>query len=65
MKNDFVPVPSRVAEVIAETPTIKTFVLEPAEPIPFRAGQFVQLELPGLGEAPFTRGSPIASRSPS
>mgnify|MGYP001823679093 CR=1 FL=1 len=57
MSNAFVPVPSRVADVVAETPTIKTFVLEPAEPIPFRAGQFVQLELPGVGEAPFTPSS--------
>ena len=57
MTNAFVPVPSRVIEVIPETPTIKTFVLEPAEPIPFRAGQFVQLELPGVGEAPFTPSS--------
>ncbi len=57
MENDFVPIPSRVADVIVETPTIKTFVLEPAQPIPFRAGQFVQLELPGVGEAPFTPSS--------
>jgi len=56
-KNAFVPVPAILEEVIVETPTIKTFVLKPAEPIPFRAGQFVQLEVPGLGEAPFTPSS--------
>jgi NAD(P)H-flavin reductase len=44
-------------DVIVETPTIRTFVLRPAEPMPFRAGQFVQLTLPGVGEAPFTPSS--------
>ncbi len=57
MRNAFVPIPALLDEVIVETPTIKTFVLRPAEPIPFRAGQFVQLEVPGLGEAPFTPSS--------
>ncbi|MDJ0522689.1 MAG: FAD/NAD(P)-binding protein [Planctomycetota bacterium] len=57
MSNGFVPVPAVIDEIIVETPTIKTFVLKPAEPIPFRAGQFVQLEVPGLGEAPFTPSS--------
>lgn len=57
MSNSFVPVPAVLEDVIVETPTIKTFVLRPAEPIPFRAGQFVQLELPGVGEAPFTPSS--------
>jgi len=46
-----------LAEVIDETPTIKTFVFAPAEPIAFRAGQFVQVTVPGLGEAPFTPSS--------
>lgn len=57
MDNAFVPVAARLEEVIVETPTIRTFVLRPDRPIPFRAGQFVQLELPGLGEAPFTPSS--------
>lgn len=48
---------SPLVEVIDETPTIKTFVFEPAEPILFRAGQFVQVTMPGLGEAPFTPSS--------
>ena len=29
----------------------------PEKPIPFKAGQFVQLTLPGVGEAPFTPSS--------
>ncbi len=46
-----------LAEVIEETPTIRTFVFEPSPPIRFRAGQFVQVTMPGLGEAPFTPSS--------
>ena len=57
MRNDFVPVPAVVEDVVVETPTIRTFVLRPAEPLSFRAGQFVQLYVPGVGEAPFTPSS--------
>jgi NAD(P)H-flavin reductase len=57
VRNDFEPVPARVEEVIVETPTIRTLVLAPAEVRPFRAGQFVQLFVPGVGEAPFTPSS--------
>ena len=55
--NPYVPQPAELIEVIDETPTIKTLVLKPAAPMPFRAGQFVQLTLPGVGEAPFTPSS--------
>jgi len=55
--NPYEPVAAKLVEVIEETPTIKTFVLEPPEPMAFRAGQFVQLTLPGVGEAPFTPSS--------
>ena len=44
-------------DVIPETPTIKSFVLQPEQPVEFRAGQFVQITLPGVGEAPFTPSS--------
>ncbi|MBM4062507.1 MAG: oxidoreductase [Planctomycetes bacterium] len=57
MASTFVPIPARLEQVIVETPTIRTFVLRPQQPIPFRAGQFVQLEAPGVGEAPFTPSS--------
>jgi len=53
----YTPIRAPLVDVIDETPTIKTFVLEPVTPIEFRAGQFVQLTLPGLGEAPFTPSS--------
>ncbi len=59
--NPYIPNPAELLDVIDETPTIKTLVLSPAEPAPFKAGQFVQLTLPGVGEAPFTpSSSPVA-----
>ncbi|MCM8792110.1 MAG: FAD/NAD(P)-binding protein [Candidatus Omnitrophica bacterium] len=51
------PIPSRVIDIIEETPTIKTFVLKPQEQVAFSTGQFVELTLPGEGEAPFTPSS--------
>lgn len=44
-------------DTIVETPTIKTFVLRPREDFEFKTGQFVELTLPGIGEAPFTPSS--------
>ena len=55
--NPYLPIPAVVEDVITETPNIKTFVIRPDEPIPFEAGQFVELCVPGLGEAPFTPSS--------
>jgi len=58
----YMPQPAKVIEVLDETATIKTLVLSPAEPMDFKAGQFVQLTLPGVGEAPFTpSSSPLES----
>jgi len=55
--NPYAPRIARLARVIEETPTIKTFCFDLDEPIVFRAGQFVQLGVPGLGEGPFTPSS--------
>jgi len=55
--NPYLPCPAKILEVIDETPTIKTLVVRPQTPMPFAAGQFVQLTLPGVGEAPFTPSS--------
>ena len=55
--NPYAPHVARLARVIEETPTIKTFCFDLKEPLEFRAGQFVQLGVPGLGEAPFTPSS--------
>jgi len=43
--------------VITESPTIKTFVLRPDVPTAFATGQFIELSVPGRGEAPFTPSS--------
>ncbi|MFH1022728.1 MAG: FAD/NAD(P)-binding protein [Planctomycetota bacterium] len=51
------PIPARVDRIIDETSNIRTFVIVPQEPIPFKAGQFVELTVPGFGEAPFTPSS--------
>lgn len=56
-ENPYLPNPATLVEVVDETPTIKTLVLEPQRPTSFKAGQFVQLALPGVGEAPFTPSS--------
>ncbi|MBE7560417.1 FAD/NAD(P)-binding protein [bacterium] len=55
--NPYAPRLCKLVEVKTETPTIKTFVLEMPEPFHFRAGQFIELTLPGAGEAPFTPSS--------
>lgn len=60
--NPYEPLLCEVEKVTDETPTIKTFVLKMDKPFTFRAGQFVQLTLPGVGEAPFTpSSSPLES----
>jgi NAD(P)H-flavin reductase len=57
ISNPYRPIRSEVLQVIEETPTIKTLKLRPAEPIVFQTGQFVELTVPGVGEAPFTPSS--------
>jgi NAD(P)H-flavin reductase len=56
-KNPYQPVSAEVTDIVDESPTIKSFVLKPSKAIPFEAGQFVELTLPGSGEAPFTPSS--------
>ncbi len=48
---------ARVDEIIDESPLIKTFVMTPEEPFSFKTGEFIELTLDGLGEAPFTPSS--------
>ena len=55
--NPYIPLSGVVERVIMETPTIKTLVVRPEREIPFLAGQFMQLTVPGVGEAPFTPSS--------
>jgi len=56
-QNPYKPLGGVVEQVIEETETIKTLVIKPEKEIPFRSGQFMQLTLPGVGEAPFTPSS--------
>lgn len=57
MKNIYKPVEAVIEDIIVETPAIKTFLLRPKEKFEFYTGQFIELTLPGLGEAPFTPSS--------
>ena len=55
--NPYRPIETEVLEVITETPTIMTVKLKPKEEITFETGQFIELTIPGVGEAPFTPSS--------
>jgi len=55
--NPYRPIKTEVLDVVTETPTIKTLRLRPEEPLSFRTGQFIELTVPGVGEAPFTPSS--------
>jgi len=57
MKNPYQPLEATVEDIIIETPTIKTFCFRPKENFEFNTGQFIELTLPGIGEAPFTPSS--------
>jgi sulfite reductase subunit B len=56
-KNIYLPIEATLEEIIQETPTIKTFIFKPKSEFSFCTGQFVELTVPGLGEAPFTPSS--------
>jgi NAD(P)H-flavin reductase len=51
------PMPAEIVDILVESPTIRSYVVIPQEPIKFATGQFVELSLPGVGEAPFTPSS--------
>ncbi len=57
IENPYRPIETEVLDVIKETPSIKTLRLKPKEPITFVSGQFIELTVPGVGEAPFTPSS--------
>ena len=56
-QNLYQPINSEITEIIDESPTIKSFVVVPEKDFKFETGQFVELTLPGIGEAPFTPSS--------
>ena len=53
----YMPIPATIEGIAEETPSIKTFTVRPREPVAFAAGQFVDVFVPGIGEAPFTPSS--------
>lgn len=57
MSSLYKPVEAKVEAIIDESPAIKSFVLKPKESFKFQTGQFIELTLPGIGEAPFTPSS--------
>jgi NAD(P)H-flavin reductase len=56
-KNLYQPINGEIVDIIDESPTIKSFVVVPEKEFQFATGQFVELTLPGEGEAPFTPSS--------
>ncbi|MDP2940325.1 MAG: FAD/NAD(P)-binding protein [Candidatus Omnitrophota bacterium] len=62
MKNPYLPIEAVIKDIRLETNTIKTFRIRPKEAIDFKTGQFVQLSVPGFGEAPFTPSSNPANK---
>ena len=56
-KNIYEPIEATIENIITESPTIKSFVLRPSQDFSFQTGQFVDITVPGIGEAPFTPSS--------
>lgn len=59
MKNNklYKPLKFKLNEVIDETPLIKTYKLTPEKKFKFKTGQFVEVTIDGIGEAPYTPSS--------
>jgi sulfite reductase subunit B len=57
IKNPYSPIRTEVLDVVEESSTIKTLKFRPDKPLYFKAGQFIELTIPGMGEAPFTPSS--------
>ncbi len=57
VNNIYKPIVARLTEVIDESPLIKTFRLTPEQEFSFKTGQFIELSVDGIGEAPFTPSS--------
>jgi len=55
--NPYRSIETEVLDVITESPSIKTLKLKTKESLIFDTGQFVELSIPGVGEAPFTPSS--------
>lgn len=62
LNNPYRIIEAEVLEVMVETPTIKTIRFQPKEFLGFETGQFIEVTIPGVGEAPFTPSSRPAVR---
>jgi NAD(P)H-flavin reductase len=61
--NIYKPLMAKLTDVIDESSLIKTFVLVPEKEFSFKTGQFIELSVDGIGEAPFTpSSSPLVTR---
>jgi NAD(P)H-flavin reductase len=56
-KNIYKPLKFKLDKIVEESPLIKTFFLTPEEPFEFATGQFVEVTIDGIGEAPYTPSS--------
>ncbi len=56
-RNIYKPIKAELIKVIEESPTIKTFVLVPEVEFSFKTGQFIEVTVENVGEAPFTPSS--------
>lgn len=56
-KNPYQSQKAVIENVIPESPGIKTFVVRPENGFSFHCGQFAELTVPGVGEAPFAMSS--------
>ncbi len=56
-ENPYAYIDAEILDIVYETSNIKTFTLKPKVDIGFKAGQFMDLTVLGIGEAPFTPSS--------
>jgi NAD(P)H-flavin reductase len=56
-QNIYKPLRAQLTKVIDESSLIKTFVMVPEENFAFKTGQFIEVTVDGVGEAPFTPSS--------
>ena len=52
MKEFYKPFISKVEKISDESPGIKNYIIKPEQAFEFATGQFIELTLPGYGEAP-------------
>lgn len=53
MFNPFLPQKAKIIDVYLDAPQVKVFTLKPEKKTIFEAGQFLELSIPKVGEAPF------------